>query len=69
MKDYVNLLFSLIEKINSWEKKNKLEKIEIIKLYVNESSNYEYYVDYFDKYCNFLAKNSLNSLTKDIITL
>ena len=31
MKDYVNLLFSIIDRIDSWELKNSNEKIEIIK--------------------------------------
>ncbi len=27
------------------------------------------YLNYFEKYCKFLRKNSFNNLTKDILTL
>ena len=32
MKDYVNLLFSIIDKIDNWEKKNNDEKKNILKI-------------------------------------
>ncbi len=69
MKEYVNLLFSVIDKINSWEIKNIEEKKQIFKNYVNSSTNVEIYVDYFEKYRNFLTKNSFKNLSKDILNL
>jgi len=69
MKEYVNLLFSVIDKINSWETKNIEEKKQIFKNYVNSSTNVEIYVDYFEKYRNFLTKNSFKNLSKDILNL
>ena len=69
MKDYVNLLFSIIDKIDSWEIKNYDEKTEIIKLYISNMSKNENYVEYFDKFRDFLAKNSFNNLSKDILSL
>ncbi len=69
MKDYVNLLFSIIDKIDSWERINNEEKKNIIKNYIDVSRNNENFVNYFEKYRNFLAKNTFNNLSKDIISL
>ena len=67
MKEYVNLLFSIIDKIDNWELKDNVQKIEIIKNYTNQMLNLEYFVDYYEKYRKFLLKNTFNNLTKDII--
>ncbi len=69
MKEYVNLLFSVIDKINSWESKNIDEKKQIFKNYVDSTVNIEIYVDYFEKYRIFLTKNSFKNLSKDILSL
>ena len=68
MKEYVNLLFSIIDKIDSWEDKDSMDKINIFKIYIDDVPNYEDLIDYFEKYRNFLIKNSFKNLTKDIIT-
>ena len=69
MKEYVNLLFSIIDKINEWEDIDKDKKKEILTNYIEDMSNFEIYLEYFEKYRIFLSKNSFNNLTKDIITL
>ena len=69
MKEYVNLLFSVIDNINTWELKSNDEKKQIFANYVNSSTNVVIYIDYFEKYRNFLTKNSFKNLSKDIITL
>ncbi len=69
MKGYVNLLFSIIDKIDSWEKISDDKKIEIIKNYIDDMPNYENFSIYLDKYRNFLTKNAFNNLSKDIINL
>ena len=69
MKDYINILYSIIDKIDNWEFKKKDEKIKIFKNYLNDIDNYEYYLNYFEKYASFLSKNTFKNLTKDIITI
>ena len=69
MKDYINLLFSLIDKIDDWENLNNNQKEKIIKDYVDEVKDYKIFLDYIEKYRSFLAKNSFNNLSKDIINL
>ena len=69
MKDYVNLLFSIIDKIDNWEYLDTKKKKEIICFYIEDLSNYDDYIEYFEKYMLFLRKNTFNNLSKDIITL
>ena len=68
MKEYVNLLFSIIDKIDSWDDKDSKDKANIFKIYIDDILNYEDLIDYFEKYRNFLIKNTFKNLTKDIIT-
>ena len=69
MKDYVNLLFAIIDKIDSWDLKNTDQKEEIFKNYIDDLLNYSNYLNYFEKYRKYLRNNTFNSLSKDIITL
>jgi len=69
MKEMINLLYLIIEKIEMWEKSNNDYKSLLIKDYLNIDNNYDYFVDYFEKYRIFLTKNTLNNFSKDIIEL
>ena len=68
MKEYVNLLFSIIDKINNWESKGYEKKKEIFNFFIQENEKYGNYVNYFEKYRIFLTKNSFKNLSKDILT-
>jgi len=68
MKEYVNLLFSIIDNIDLWETKNFKEKKKILNSYIQDMSNDEFFINYLEKYSKFLSKNTFNKLTKDIIT-
>ena len=68
MKEYVNLLFSIIDKIDSWELKTNDQKINIIKFYRDDIVNYQNIVNYYEKYREYLIKNTFNNLTKDILS-
>ena len=69
MKEYINLLFSIIDKIHVWEKKNNNEKLKIIKIYIDDSNNCVNYVEYFEKYRKFLLNNPFKNLSKDILSI
>ena len=69
MKEYVNLLFSVIDKIHEWELKDDNKKKEILQNFIECETNYKNYLDYFEKYRIFLAKNTFNNLSKDILTV
>ena len=68
MKEYVNLLFSIIDNIDLWETKSFKEKKKILNSYIQDMSNDEFFINYLEKYSKFLSKNTFNKLTKDIIT-
>tara|TARA_Y100001958_G_scaffold132440_1_gene102075 strand:+ start:432 stop:914 length:483 start_codon:yes stop_codon:yes gene_type:complete len=67
MKTYVNILYSIIDKIDKWEIYNLKQKISIINLYIEIKDNNEKFVEYFEKYSNYLSKITLNSFTKSVI--
>ena len=69
MKEYVNLLFSIIDKINDWELKDNQKKKDIFINYLDDQNNIQNYVNYFEKYRNFLIKNTFKNLSKDILSL
>ena len=67
MKTYVNLLYSIINKIDKWEVYNFQQKIDILKKFIEIKDNNEKFLDYFEKYSNYLSKITLNSFTKSVI--
>ena len=69
MKEYVNLFYSILEKIELWENFNKNKKIEIFSDLMNIKEDNDFFVDYFEKYNNFILNNPLKIFTKDIIEL
>ncbi len=69
MKEYVNLLFSIIDKIDNWEFIEDTEKKNILKSYIDSDQNFDNLVKYYEKYRKFLVKNTFNNLSKDILSL
>ena len=69
MKNYLNLFYSLLEKIESLDLDSIEGFMNLFKKYLNTEKNLDFYVDYFNKYRIFLAKNTLNNFTKDILNL
>ncbi len=69
MKNYLNLFYSLLEKIETLNLDNNESFINLIKKYLNSDKNLDFYVNYFNKYRLFLTKNTLNNFTKDILNL
>ena len=67
MKEFINLLYLILEKVELWEKINTVSKLQLIEDYLNINKNSEYFVDYFEKYRIFLTKSTLNNFTKDIL--
>ena len=67
MKTYINMLYSIIDKIHNWENCDKNDKLKIINLYIENKDNNQKIVDYFEKYYVYLTKISLNSFIKSVI--
>ena len=69
MKNYLNLFYSLLEKIESLDLDSSEVLMSLFKKYLNNDKNLDFYVEYFNKYRIFLTKNTLNNFTKDILNL
>ena len=67
MKEYVNLFYSILEKIEIWESLDKIKKTQLIGNFMNIKEDNDLIIDYFDKYREFILKNPLKNFTKDII--
>ena len=66
MKTYVNLLYSIINKIDNWENYNFQQKMDILKIFIEIKDNNEKFLDYFENYSKYLSKITLNSFTKSV---
>ena len=69
MKEYVNLFYSILEKVEIWKEIELSKKRTIIKDLLNFSKDIDLIVEYFDKYRYFLLKKPLKNFTKEIIEI
>ena len=69
MKDYVNLFYLILEKIELWDNMDKPSKRSLFAEFINIKDNSDFFINYFDKYGDFLLNNPLKIFTKDIIEL
>ena len=67
MKTDVNILYSIIDKIDKWEDYDSNKKMNILNLYIETKHNNEKFLDYFENYTNYLSEITLNSFTKSVI--
>ena len=69
MKEYVNLFYSIIEKIDLWENLEFNMRKDIMGNFLNITKDIDFYADYFEKYRIYLSKNTLNNFAKDILNI
>ena len=69
MKDYVNLFYLILEKIEAWDNMDKSSKMSLFGEFINIKDNSDFFINYFDKYRDFLLNNPLKIFTKDILEL
>ena len=67
MKDYVNVFYSILDKINDWNNLNNVRKGEILDFYYKLKANHLKIVNYFDNFEIYLSKTPLKSFTKSVI--
>ena len=67
MKEYVNLFYSILNKVEIWNTLDYVNKQKIVVKLLNLNDNDYSFIQYFDKYSEFLSKNSLKTFTKDIL--
>ena len=66
MKDYVNLLHSMVSEIHFWDEMSKAEKIKKMSYFLNDFNNIDEMVDYFENFNQNLSKKTLNSFLKSV---
>ena len=67
MKEYVNLFYSILEKIENWNLLKNSKKIALFRDFININEDNDFIINYFNKYRDFLLKNSLKNFIKDIL--
>jgi len=67
MKNYLNLFYSIIDKIDNWENLSILDKKNILSIFLNSNADTSFLVEYFDKYRKNLSNNTLNSFIKGVV--
>jgi len=68
MKLYVNLMYSIIDKVELWKKLNLSEKTKFFSDFIKVKKESHFFINYFNKYEDYLSKKSLNYFTKDVIS-
>ena len=67
MKDYINVFYGMLDKINDWDHSSIEEKTTILNGYLNTSSFKPDLVNYFVNYSEDLSNNTLNYYLKSVI--
>ena len=67
MKDYINVFHAIISDIHFWNDLDLIKKKEIISKFLENFSNIDELVVYFDEYLINLSKKTLNSYLKSVI--
>ena len=69
MKEYVNLFYSILEKIENWDSLKNTRKIALIADFININEDDDLIVNYFNKYNEILLNNSFKIFIKEIIEI
>ena len=69
MKEYVNLFYSILEKIENWDSLENSRKIALIADFININESDDLFVNYFNKYQEILLNNSFKIFIKEIIEI
>ena len=67
MKDYINIFYSILDKINDWSNLDNVRKGEILGFYYKLKDNHLKIVSYFNNFEIYLSKTPLKSFTKGVI--
>jgi cytochrome b pre-mRNA-processing protein 3 len=67
MKDYINVFYSMIDKIHSWENLPLESKKSLFINFLDNDLDIEFLVNYFEKYRLNLLNNTFNSHLKGVI--
>jgi cytochrome b pre-mRNA-processing protein 3 len=66
MKDYINLLHSMVSEIHFWGDLSKAKKIEKFSIFLSDFGKIDHLVEYFEEFNKNLSKKTLNSYLKSV---
>ena len=66
MKDYINNFHAIVSEIHFWDNLKNIDKEKKLSLFLDNFSNINYLVDYFEEFRVKLSKNTLNSYLKSV---
>ena len=66
MKDYLNLFYGMIDKIHDWDSLTFESKKDLLEKFLDNATNSEYLVNYFEKYSENLVNSTLISHIKGV---
>ena len=67
MKDYLNLFYGMIDKIDYWEDLTLESRVALLENFLDNAINSDYLVVYFEKYRINLLNNTLNYYIKGVV--
>tara|TARA_Y100000590_G_scaffold157309_1_gene180755 strand:- start:473 stop:946 length:474 start_codon:yes stop_codon:yes gene_type:complete len=67
MKTYINVFYSILEKVDSWDNLDLNKKNKIFNEFLNLNNKSLILAHYFENYRKYLKKNTFNSLLKGVI--
>ena len=67
MKDYLNIFYAMIDKINDWDNLTLEKKNYVLTTFLENITDIEYLVSYFEKYRLNLTNNTLNNQIKSVV--
>ena len=66
MKDYINLLHSMVSEIHFWNNLSRKQKIEKFSIFLADFNNIDDLIEYFELFNENLSKKTLNSYLKSV---
>ena len=66
MKVYINLFHSMVNEVHFWDNLDKTKKIEKLSLFLEDFTNIDKLVDYFEDFKLKISKKNLNYLLKGV---
>ena len=67
MKDYLNLFYAMIDKIDNWEDLTIESREVLLNIFLDNATNSEYLANYFEKYRLNLINSTLNFYIKGVV--
>ena len=67
MKTYLNIFYTILDKIDAWNDLDQSRRNQIFTEYLNVNNKSLILSQYFENYRCYLKKNTFNSLLKGVI--